>query len=69
MYFSEATYTLVTIRSGLLRTVYSCYFYCPLSLSECPGLDNILYSYPVFMINWAFPEYKLVKSLEQNLTS
>lgn len=29
----------------------------------------IIYSHLVFMINWAFPEYKLLKSLEPGLTS
>lgn len=38
------------------------------SLKKCPGLDNKLYNHLVFIINWAFSEYKLVKSFEPSLT-
>lgn len=59
----------VTIGPGLLVVSGIIIFSTPSHPQKCPGLDNKLYIRPVFIINWAFPEYKLVKSLEPSLMS
>lgn len=71
VYFSKATYVLISLSSGLLGTDYTCfssynYFQC--SLLEC--LVWII-SYIIICIydKLDFPKYKLVKSLEPQLTS
>lgn len=54
----------VTIGPGLLVVSGIIIFSTPCHPQKCPGLDNKLHIRPVFMINWAFSEYKLVKGLE-----
>lgn len=59
----------VTVGPGLLVVPVIIIFSTPSCPQKCPDLNNKVYINPVFLIDWTFPEYKLVRSLAPSLIS